>query len=243
ENLCSRHYGDRLKTCLLQIELWAEKQGLELAAECHLSRIAQTAQFLQAPKQTAEELNAMLANIYKLNSVQLRALFERYQSQPDEMTFAPELVESVIKMARSTTDELIMKEGREIRLEEETDLQLPFLLPEDGYSCDIVCGIPAGLQEFVQTLVQARLCSLTIQPTASGYWNIYSINFSADNMPPPHQEQDFVQSNEDKSKSNGGGETSTPLNLNKGPSSMADMCKTPLPGQPLFASTGQLLNG
>lgn len=180
-NFCSRHFGNKLRNCLVQIELWAEKQGLELAAECHLSRIVQTAQFLRMSK-NQEELSPMVVNFFKLNSLQLRALFERYQPMPDEMPFGAEQIESVIKMARSTTDELILKDGREIRLEEEMDLQLPFLLPEDGYSCDIVRGIPAGLQDFVQTLVQAHVCNLTIQPTASGYWTIYFINFQPDTI-------------------------------------------------------------
>ena len=184
-NFCSRVYGIKLKQCLAQIELWAEKQGLELAAECHLSRIIQTALFLQGPKKCPEDLNALVANFYKLNSVQLRALCERYQPLSDEISFTADNIQCMVKMARNTTDELIIKEGREIRLEEESDLQLPFLLPEDGYSCDIVRGIPTGLQEFVQTLVQARICSLTIQPTASGYWTIYFINFQAEQQTTP----------------------------------------------------------
>ncbi|XP_017489008.1 PREDICTED: afadin-like, partial [Rhagoletis zephyria] len=189
-NLCSRPYGDRLKAALLEIEAWAEKQGLELAAECHLSRIAQTAQFLQAPKagRSAEELTALVDKFYKLNSLQLRALFERYQpTGAEELANAafvrllrdPALIEAVVKQARVATDELILKEGREVRLEEEIDLQLPFLLPEDGYSCDIVVGIPATLADFVQSLVAARVAKLTVQPTASGYWTIYFINFAA----------------------------------------------------------------
>lgn len=38
---CSRSWGYRLGTRLQCIQQWAEKQGLELAAECHLDRIAQ----------------------------------------------------------------------------------------------------------------------------------------------------------------------------------------------------------
>ncbi|OTF74238.1 hypothetical protein BLA29_010213, partial [Euroglyphus maynei] len=141
--------------------------------------------FLQGPKKCSEDLNALVANFYKLNSVQLRALCERYQPLSDEVSFTADIIQNMVKMARNTTDELIIKDGREIRLEEESDLQLPFLLPEDGYSCDIVRGIPTGLQEFVQTLVQARICSLTIQPTASGYWTIYFINFQAEQPATP----------------------------------------------------------
>jgi afadin len=39
-----------------------------------------------------------------------------------------------------------------VRLEEDFVLQLPFLLPEDNYSCDIVRGVPGGLLEFLQPL-------------------------------------------------------------------------------------------
>ena len=47
-------------------------------------------------------------------------------------------------MAEGTSDELARQDGRQVRLEEDKDLMLPFLLPEDGYSCDIVRGIPNG---------------------------------------------------------------------------------------------------
>ena len=40
-NLCTRQWGIRLKNRLFRIEEWAEKQGLELAADCHLGRIIQ----------------------------------------------------------------------------------------------------------------------------------------------------------------------------------------------------------
>jgi afadin len=39
--LCTRMWGHLLKRRLGRIEKWAEKQGLELAAECHLARIIQ----------------------------------------------------------------------------------------------------------------------------------------------------------------------------------------------------------
>ena len=48
------------------------------------------------------------------------------------------------QIAESTSDELARQDGRLVRLEESRDLQLPFLLPEDGYSSDIVRGIPNG---------------------------------------------------------------------------------------------------
>ena len=39
--LCTRLWGHRLKQRLGRVEIWAEKQGLELAADCHLARIIQ----------------------------------------------------------------------------------------------------------------------------------------------------------------------------------------------------------
>ena len=39
--LCCHHWGTRIKLRLSRVEAWAEKQGLELAAECHLARVTQ----------------------------------------------------------------------------------------------------------------------------------------------------------------------------------------------------------
>lgn len=76
-------------------------------------------------------------------------------------------------MAENVADELARSDGREVRLEEERELQLPFLLPEDGYSCDVVRGVPQGLAEFLAPLQHAGLCRMSTQPTSSGLWTIY----------------------------------------------------------------------
>lgn len=65
-----------------------------------------------------------------------------------------DLIENVVAVAENTADELARSDGREVQLEEDPDLQLPFLLPEDGYSCDVVRNIPSGLQEFLDPLCQ-----------------------------------------------------------------------------------------
>lgn len=49
--------------------------------------------------------------------------------------------------------QLTRSDGRDVQLEEDPDLQLPFLLPEDGYSCDVVNSVPSGLTEFARPLV------------------------------------------------------------------------------------------
>lgn len=60
----------------------------------------------------------------------------------------------MVAMAENTADELARSDGREVQLEEDPDLQLPFLLPEDGYSCDVVRNVPNGFQEFLEPLCQ-----------------------------------------------------------------------------------------
>ena len=77
------------------------------------------------------------------------------------------------KVAENVADELARSDGREVKLEEDVELQLPFLLPEDGYSCDVVRGVPQGLTEFLQPLQSAGLCRMNVQPTSSGQWTIY----------------------------------------------------------------------
>lgn len=184
-NYCTRVWGQRLKKRLIQIwPVWAEKQGLELAAECHLNRIVQTAYLLASPKSTPEDISVLTSKCFKLNSLQLRRILERFEPSANEQPIPRDLIDNVIKVAENTSDEMEKMEGREIRLEEEPDLQLPFLLPEDDYSCDMVRGIPTGLVEFVQTLVQAGLCHLTIQPTSSGFWNIYMLSAQDIHKPP-----------------------------------------------------------
>ena len=39
--LCTREWGHRLRRRLGRVETWAKKQGLELAADCHLCRVVQ----------------------------------------------------------------------------------------------------------------------------------------------------------------------------------------------------------
>ncbi|CAN8026308.1 unnamed protein product, partial [Ixodes persulcatus] len=158
---CNRQTGSLLKRRLAHLVAWAEKQGLELAADCHLARIIQAspppgtraAHLLQTPKGSGpEEVASISSACFKLNSLQLRHLLECYEPGPDEAPVSPSLVEGVVRVAQQTADQQAHAEGRPLRLQEDPDLQLPFLLPEDGYSCDIVRGVPPGLQEFLQPL-------------------------------------------------------------------------------------------
>ncbi len=115
----------------------------------------QAAHLLEAPKANPDDLSNVCSSCFKLNSLQISALLENYIPSPGEPRIPYEEIQRVVAMARTTADELTRSDGREVRLEEEPDLQLPFLLPEDGYSCDIVKGVPNGLTEFVQPLAQS----------------------------------------------------------------------------------------
>lgn len=45
--MCIEQWGKVIRERLDILESWAHKQGLELAAECHLAKINQCADFLQ----------------------------------------------------------------------------------------------------------------------------------------------------------------------------------------------------
>lgn len=78
-NLCTRNFGQKLLNRLRNLQAWAESQGLELAAECHLAKIVQCAHLLQAPKYTPEDLANLSSACFKLNSLQLHALLMEYK--------------------------------------------------------------------------------------------------------------------------------------------------------------------
>lgn len=63
--------------------------------------------------------------------------------------------------------------GLKVTLEESTELPLALLIPEDGFSCDVVRGIPPGLVDFVSPLQGAGMCRLAAQPTSIGLWTVY----------------------------------------------------------------------
>ncbi|KAG5277478.1 hypothetical protein AALO_G00118070 [Alosa alosa] len=189
--LCSHYWGAILRQQLSHIEAWAEKQGLELAADCHLSRIVQATTLLTMDKYSMQDVQNINNTCFKLNSLQLNALLSNYHCAPDEPYIPPELIDHVVAVAENTADELARSDGREVQLEEDPDLQLPFLLPEDGYSCDVVRNIPNGFQEFLEPLCQRGFCRLTPHPRSPGTWTVYfegadcDSHFSADNSELP----------------------------------------------------------
>ncbi|BFZ25291.1 hypothetical protein BsWGS_28330 [Bradybaena similaris] len=171
--LCTWDWGMRLKQRLGSVEAWAEKQGLELAADCHLCRIIQAAHLLQASKASSDDITNISSTCFKLNSLQLRSLLTHYLPEPHEPPVSVAFIERVVSIAENMADELTRTDGREVCLLEDSDLNLPFLLPEDGYSCETVRGIPNGLSEFVQRLEKMGICQLIINSSAPGSWTVY----------------------------------------------------------------------
>lgn len=208
--MCNESWGKVISVRLQILETWAHKQGLELAAECHLAKINQCADFLQvchgslsppwkatnidqqinfqAGKSSVADVQQLACSCFRLNSLQMAALLQQ------EM-IPKNIVDTAIRMAESVADELTRADGREVSLvaaqssnlpisndlsiffqvclEESPDLPLGLLIPDDGFSSDVVRGIPAGLVDFVSHLQAAGMCRLAAQPTSIGLWTVY----------------------------------------------------------------------
>ena len=87
--------------------------------------------------------------------MQIRALLYNYKASRDERPISADLIERAVAIAQSTVDVVASRDGRQIKLFEDTDLQLPFLLPEDGYSCDYVRGLADEMLSFGKSLEAA----------------------------------------------------------------------------------------
>lgn len=179
EVYCNRLWGERLNTKLAMIGGWAEKQGLEQAADFHLARVTQVTVFLakRYPQRVLiQDLKKSCDECDRLNPVQLRALLRRYQPEH------PVLAE-MIKNFLFSMDYSYM--ASDYPLEEDFELKIPFLIPDDGYSSEMVRYIPNGLLDFVSYLSKIRvgdqeLCIFTVQPTSSGFWTVYFKNHQPD---------------------------------------------------------------
>ncbi|XP_030640800.1 afadin [Chanos chanos] len=171
--LCSHYWGRTLRQRLGYVEAWAERQGLELAADCHLSLIIQATMLLTMSNLSIQDAQKIHSTCFKLNSLQLRALMTNYEPVLRQPSFHPSLIDRVVLLTESSSDDMFRKEGRPIRLEEDPSLPLPFLLPEEGYSCDFMQGIPPGFQEFLEPICRKGLCTLIPLPFSFGSWTVH----------------------------------------------------------------------
>ncbi|XP_045765016.1 afadin isoform X5 [Maniola jurtina] len=182
----SARWGAALSARLALVAAWAERQGLELAADCHLARTHQAARLISGTYRSAEDVCGALGACFKLNSVQVRALLAPL--------LPPELVDAAVAHARSRADELYRADGREITLEESVWLGAALLIPGDGFSAEVVRGVPPGLAEFVAPLQRGGLCRLAHQPHALGLWTVYMHGYGAPaHAPHDHPRVHIVQ--------------------------------------------------
>ncbi|CAH2992029.1 unnamed protein product [Chilo suppressalis] len=186
----SARWGAALSARFALLAAWAERQGLEIAADCHLARTHQAARLIQGEYRTADEARAALSACFKLNSVQVRALLAPLAS--------PEVLEAAVNHARALSDELHRSDGREIRLEESVWLGTGLLIPGDGFSAEVVRGVPPGLAEFVAPLQRGGLCRLAHQPHAVGAWTVY-MGHAPTRPHDPHPRVTIVQLNKNSS--------------------------------------------
>lgn len=78
-----------------------------------------------------------------------------------------------MKYVRDLNEILFFYLKKQVCLEESLELPLALLIPEDGFSSDVVRGIPAGLVDFLAPFQSALMCRLAAQPTSIGLWTVY----------------------------------------------------------------------
>lgn len=68
-----------------------------------------------------------------------------FLAESGEKLASPAFLEQAAKAAEGVADELARAEGREVTLYEDPAPPLQLLLPDDGFSCDVVQGVPPGM--------------------------------------------------------------------------------------------------
>lgn len=97
----------------------------------------------------------MFATCSKLNSQQVSTLLHNCSLSEGEVAVNPAFASELIVLAQAHRDEALQNDGLEINLEEDPNLELPFLIPQQGYSCDNIVGIPPGLQDYFEPMISA----------------------------------------------------------------------------------------
>ncbi|KAK6730677.1 hypothetical protein RB195_007260 [Necator americanus] len=166
------HLTTRLGKCLqarlAAIHGWAEQMGVELAAECHLDRTRQAAALLAAQK---NDVAALGATCYKLNSLQVHYLLSHFSAQDGEIPCDNDVISRVVSLSERQADALTLQDGHPITLAESEQLLLPFLLPQDGYTAEQLKGVPDGLVQYLLSLQDKGLChSVSVLESVSPTW-------------------------------------------------------------------------
>lgn len=67
-------------------------------------------------------------------------------------------IKQMILLAQTHTDQNLQNEGMQLKLEEDPNLELPFLIPIGGYSSDSLAGVPHGLQDYLDPMISSGMC-------------------------------------------------------------------------------------
>lgn len=92
------------------------------------------------------------------------------------MAVNPVFASELVILAQSHRDEALQNDGLELNLEEDPNLELPFLIPQLGYSCDTIRGIPPGLQDYFEPMISAGeiIDTRVVQPFVKAYVTLYA---------------------------------------------------------------------
>ncbi|VVC92346.1 unnamed protein product [Leptidea sinapis] len=134
---------------------------------------------------TAPTLQALASAMVLLRRCRVRALLAPL--------LPPDLVDAAAAHARALADELYRADGREITLEENEWLGAALLIPGDGFSAEVVRGVPPGLAEFVAPLQRGGLCRLAHQPHAIGLWTVYMHSYGSQPRRPTDPRPQIIQ--------------------------------------------------
>ncbi|UJR35275.1 hypothetical protein I4U23_028039 [Adineta vaga] len=169
--LCSHFWGEKLSVRLKSISDWAQRQGLELASDCHLTKVNQICLLLQNNKRDTHDVQQLISiNNFKLNSIQVKQILNNYVLNRNEAPISSTFSQALLAATYKHVDENLRREGVLVQLAEEPELNLPFLLPEDGYTCENLRSIPQQLFEFIEPMSRSSLCRLFTNPHSLGMW-------------------------------------------------------------------------
>jgi hypothetical protein len=82
---------------------------------------------------------------------------------------------SLLSIAARHVDEHRQRHGLPVELLESTNFRLPLTLPNDGYTCETLQGIPQQLLEFIEPINRSYSCRLFAHPFSLGYWTEFLV--------------------------------------------------------------------
>jgi hypothetical protein len=82
----------------------------------------------------------------------MRYLLENYIIEENEPMLAIELIDQLVSLARAHADTMIVQDGFQLRLDDSPNLNMPFVLPRDGFIVESLRGIPPDMTSYMDAL-------------------------------------------------------------------------------------------